>query len=254
MVKKKVVTTTTVTEEIIETNEKTLVVCLLDRSGSMTGVIGAAIEKFNEFLSGQQALPDKADITIALFDDQYELLYENVDIKKVSKLTRDQWNPRGMTRLNDAIGKTITTVKNDVQKLSKKDRPDKILVVITTDGFENDSREYTKDGIKKLIKDCEKEEWSFLYLAADQDAFQASAQYGISAGNTFNFSNTTAGNAVMYSAVADAATSYRSASVSGAGFSTLKKNLLTTKTDEEDENLVDNTTTNSVTTESENKA
>lgn len=249
MVKKKVVTTTTVTEEIIETNDKTLIVCLLDRSGSMSGVIGSAIEKFNEFLNSQQVLPDKTDMTIALFDDQYELLYENVNIKKVSPITKDQWYPRGMTRLNDAIGKTITTVKNDIQKLSKKDRPDKVLVVITTDGFENDSKEYTLDGVKKLIKGCENDEWTFLYLAANQDAFQVGTSYGISAGNTFTFSNTSVGNAVMYSAVSNATSSFRGASVGTSSYNKLKKNLLTTS--EEDENLVITTTSDSTT---ENKA
>jgi uncharacterized protein YegL len=241
MVKKKVVTTTTVTEEIIETNDKTLIVCLLDRSGSMAGVISSAIEKFNEFLSGQQALPDKADMTIALFDDQYELLYENVNIKKVNPITKEQWYPRGMTRLNDAIGKTISVVKNDIQKLSKKDRPDKVLFVITTDGLENDSKEYTLNDIKSLIKGCENDEWTFLYLAANQDAFQVGTSYGISAGNTFTFSNTSAGNAVMYSAVHDASTSIRGASVGTSSYNYLKKNLLT-KTDE-DEGVVNTSTT-----------
>lgn len=227
MGKKKKIVTTTTTEEIIETNEKTLIVCLLDRSGSMSGVITAAIEKFNEFLHSQQILPDRADMTIALFDDQYELLYENVNVKDVRFITRDQWTPRGMTRLNDAIGKTINTVKRDIQRLNKKDRPDKVLVVITTDGIENDSKEYTSHQVRNLISECEKEEFTFLYLAANQDAFAVGGQYGISKGNTFNFANTTSGNATMYNAVSAAATSYRGISTQSVNYSHMKKSLLT---------------------------
>jgi hypothetical protein len=110
--KKKVtttVTTTTVTETIVPVNEKTHIICILDRSGSMGSIIGASISGFNEFLGKQKALPDKATITVALFDDQYNILYDNIDIKNAEKLTTSTWVPRGMTALYDAIGKTINT-------------------------------------------------------------------------------------------------------------------------------------------------
>lgn len=231
MGKKKIVTTTTtVTEEIIETNvnEKTLIVCLLDTSGSMAhnNAIDAAISKFNEFLNKQQLLPDRANMSVILFDDQYDVLYDNIDIKKIKPITKDEWHPRGMTRLNDAIGKTINNVKSDQNRLGKKYLADKIMVVITTDGLENDSQEYTTDGVKSLIKDCEKNEWTFLYLAANQDAFAVGSTYGISKGNTFNFLNTHAGNETMYATLDNATTRYRNMSVSSASFLQDKESLI----------------------------
>jgi len=253
MGKKKVVTTTTtVTEEIIETNvnEKTLIVCLLDTSGSMAhnNAIDAAISKFNEFLNKQQLLPDRANMTVILFDDQYDVLYDNVDIKKIKPITKDEWFPRGMTRLNDAIGKTINNVKKEQNTLGKKYLVDKIMVVITTDGLENDSQEYTTDGVKSLIKDCEKNEWTFLYLAANQDAFAIGSTYGISKGNTFTFSNTRAGNEVMYATLDNATTRYRSMSVSSASFLQDKKSLIS----EEDEKDVKDSLSNQNTTTKNN--
>jgi uncharacterized protein YegL len=242
MGKKKIVTTTTtVTEEIVETNEKTLIACLLDTSGSMSGAIDGAIVKFNEFLNKQQLLPDRADMTVVIFDDQYDILYDNVDVKKVKPITKQQWHPRGMTRLNDAIGKTVNNIKNEQEKLSKKDRADKFLVVITTDGLENDSKEYTTDAIKSLIKDCEKNEWTFLYLAANQDAFAVGSTYGISKGNTFNFANNDVGNGIMYATLDNATTRYRSMSVSSASFLQDKESLIAEEEDK-DSGLLQNQT------------
>src|ERR1035437_10775818 len=133
--KKKKVTTTTVTtvieETVVPTNEKTHIICILDRSGSMGSIIGASISGFNEFLGKQKALPDKATITVVLFDDQYEILYDNVDIKNAELLNDEIWKPRGMTALYDAIGKTIKTEKGKFTLLCKKE-PFKGFVCIFT--------------------------------------------------------------------------------------------------------------------------
>jgi len=165
MAKKKVVTKTVVTEEII-TDEKTQIVCILDRSGTMSSIINTAIDGFNEYLNKQKQLEDDATITVALFDDQYDLLYDNVPIKEVEPFTKDVWYPRGMTALHDAIGKTIETVRGNHKKMKKKDRPDKVLVCIVTDGLENYSKEYNLNDIVKLTRECEADGWNFVYLYA----------------------------------------------------------------------------------------
>ena len=73
-------------------------------------------------------------------------------------MTRKEWSPRGSTSLYDAIGRTINTIADELNSLKKKDRPNKILVAIVTDGYENTSSEYTADMVKKLIKEKENEE------------------------------------------------------------------------------------------------
>lgn len=196
MQKKKVkkTTTTVVTEEIINTNEKTQIVCVLDRSGSMGSIIEDAIGGFNEFIREQKKLEDEATMTVALFDDKYELLFNNIPIPEVPEFTRETWSPRGMTALYDAIGKTINDVKIANSKLDKSDRPDKVLFCIITDGLENRSQEFKSGMIRTMIEECEKEHgWSFVYLAANQDAFNVGSTFGISAGNTYNFMATSDG-------------------------------------------------------------
>jgi hypothetical protein len=222
---KKVTTTTTVTEEFISTNEKTHIICILDRSGSMSSIIGDSIGGFNTFLKEQKKLPDEATITVALFDDKYDLLYDNVDIKKAEELTEKTWMPRGMTALYDAIGKTISNEKANFVKLGDE-KPAKVLVCIVTDGLENASKEYNKDNIKKLIKQCEEEDWNFIYLAANQDAMTVGSGFGISTSNTYTYTANSVGVANMSMTLNNASFSYRSMSSNDADFKKKSKNLI----------------------------
>ena len=238
MARKKVVTKTTITEEIIEERiegEKTQIICVLDRSGSMGNIIDDAIGGFNEFIQEQKKLPDEATLTVALFDTQYDLIYDNVDIKKVEEITRDSWSPRGMTALYDAIGKTINNVKNTHASMKKKNRPDKVLFCVVTDGFENSSREFSSENVKTLIKDCEKNDWRFIYLAANQDAFDVGTSFGFSGGNTYNFMATPDGAQNMSMTLSNASVAYRGMSTSDDNFKTKSKTLMDDEGVKEDE-------------------
>jgi hypothetical protein len=227
--KRKVITTvtTTVTKEVISTplNEKTHIICILDRSGSMSSIMSDSIGGFNTFLKQQKALPDKATITVALFDDKYDLLYDNVDIKRAEELTNKVWYPRGTTALFDAIGKTINNEKLNFARLGSE-APAKVLVCVVTDGLENASREYKRSDIQNLIRQCENDDWNFIYLAANQDAFAVGMSFGISAGNTFTYTPTAAGVSFMSATLNCATTSYRGMSSSNTDFKTKSKSLI----------------------------
>jgi len=221
------VTTTTVTEEIVKvlTNNKTHIICILDRSGSMASIMNDSIGGFNTFLKQQRELPGEATISVALFDDKYELVYDNVDIKKAENLTDKIWFARGTTALYDALGKTINTEKANLAKFGDE-KPAKVLVCIVTDGQENASHEFKIDDIRKLIKDCEDDNWNFLYLAANQDAFAVGSSFGVSVGNTLNFTASGAGVGQMYNTAFASATSYRSMDVNSNNFKKMSKSLV----------------------------
>jgi len=240
--KKKVTTvTTTVTKtEYLSTNEKTHIICILDRSGSMSSIMDDSIGGFNMFLKQQRDLPDEATISVALFDDKYELIYDNVDIKEAKDLTKEIWYPRGTTALYDAICKTINGEKAKLAKLGNE-APAKVLVCIVTDGYENASRENTQDHTKSLIKQCEKDDWNFVYLAAGQDAFSVGQSFGMSVGNTLNYTASADGVFTMSSQLSDVTTSYRSMSSSDANFKTKSKKLI----NDDDVNII--TTNNTLT-------
>lgn len=236
---KKIIKKTIITEEI-DSENKTLIVCILDRSGSMSGIIDDAIGGFNEFLNKQKKLDDDATMSVVLFDDRYEMLYNNVDLREVKKMTRDVWSPRGMTALYDAIGRTINDVDNELKKLKKKNRPDKILVAIVTDGQENSSTEYDHSDIQKLIKKKEKDDWQFVYLGANQDAFSVGTYLGFAGGNTFSYTNTSTGNYQMFGSLSNATTKYRNISKSDANYAVTSNKLFIDDDETENENNENN--------------
>ena len=236
MAKKKITkkVTTEITEEVIKTNEKTHIICILDGSSSMTGIIDESISAFNAFLKEQKELPDEATITVAIFNSphNYKVLYDNINIKNAEELDRTVWSPQGMTALYDAIGKTIKKDKEKLKKLGDK-APDKVLVCIVTDGEENCSRKYKLEDIKKLIKKREKKDWNFMYLAANQDAFQVGTSFGVSAGNTYTYEANTKGVMDMTQKLSYATTNYRGMSKDSVTFASSAKDLLSEDNDKE---------------------
>ena len=124
-------------------------VFILDRSGSMQGLESDTIGGYNSMLLKQKKeKTGKVSVTTVLFDDQYELLYNQVPIDKIAPMTEKEYYVRGSTALLDAIGKTIMQIKANQDK---KGNSEKVLFVIITDGMENASREYRLDTVKKLI-------------------------------------------------------------------------------------------------------
>jgi len=246
-------TTVTKTETIIPTNERTHIICILDSSGSMSSIMKDSIGGFNTFLQEQRELPDEATITVALFDTNrnYQVLYDNVDIKKAKDLTSKEWYPRGLTALYDAVGKTINTDKARLARLGDE-APSKVLVCVVTDGYENDSKEYQQSDIKKLIKECEKDDWNFIYLAANQIASEVGQGFGISSSNTYTYTADSVGVENMSMTLTSAAVNYRGMSSSDADFKVRSKSLIEDDDKDEPENFgtltVDNTTGNVTTT------
>ena len=153
---------------------------ILDRSGSMGSIKSSTIKGFNFFLRDQQKDEFKSIISLMQFDDIYEVVYEAKNVNHVQNLNCDTFIPRGMTALLDAIGTTITSIKKRIKKLPKTERPANVVIAIITDGMENASRKYTREEIFKMIrKREEKDQWKFVFLAANQDAVYEGSKFGI---------------------------------------------------------------------------
>ena len=178
-------------------------VFILDRSGSMGGLESDTIGGYNSMLSKQKKeKTGKVSVTTVLFDDQYELLYNQVPIEKVSPMTEEEYYVRGSTALLDAIGKTVMQVKANQDK---KEIKDKVLFVIITDGMENASREYRAEQVKKLIEERkEKDNWEFLFLGANIDAIGAAKDLGIDSSRAVRFKSDKKGTAKNYEVLNEA--------------------------------------------------
>lgn len=169
----------------------------------MGGLESDTIGGFNAFIEKQNQLEGETIITAVLFDDKYEILWNGVDASK-ARLTDNEYFVRGCTALLDAVGKSILDVGYRLSKTNEDERPGKVIFVITTDGLENASREFTYEKVKELIKhQQEKYCWEFIFLGANIDAAKEADSIGISMDNAFNFEASKTGVEKMYCMVCE---------------------------------------------------
>ena len=189
----------------------TELVFILDRSGSMAGLEADTIGGFNAMLAKQQKAVGEAIVTTVLFDHQYELLHDRINVKGISPMTDEDYEVRGTTALLDAIGFTIQKIVNVQKKTSDEERAEKVLFVITTDGMENASHEFTADKIKKMVQHQKvKYGWEFLFLGANIDALTTAAKFGIEEDFAVDYHSDEVGTQLNYEAVNEAVCNIRS--------------------------------------------
>jgi uncharacterized protein YegL len=165
----------------------TAIYFVLDRSGSMYSCVDDTIGGFNSFVDKQKQDNPGGTMSLFLFSDVVENVYQNKSIKDVENLTKESYFPCGSTSLCDAIGHTIKFAEKDTQNENK-------IVVILTDGFENTSKKYTKAHINDLI-DHHTPQWQFVFLAANQDAIQTASGFGIAPASAMTFGQQQVGEA-----------------------------------------------------------
>ncbi len=192
---------------------------VLDRSGSMEVVKADTIGGFNTFLKSQKEAVGEANLTLAQFDTEYELVHSGKPIKDVPELTDKIFVPRGMTALLDAIGRSINATGARLANTPEENRPAKVIFVILTDGEENSSHEFTKEKINEMIKhQTETYKWDFVFLGANQDAIKTGTSYGISANSSLSYKADAYGTKTVFDSMAVNMSNYRSGSVSGQSF------------------------------------
>ena len=175
---------------------------VLDRSGSMSSVKTDTIGGFNEFLKSQKDCPGEAILTLAQFDDRYEIVHDGKNIQDVPPLDDKTFVPRGNTALLDAIGRTINATGARLSILHEDSRPSKVIFVILTDGQENASKELTREKVMEMIKhQTEAYKWDFVFLGANQDAIQAGMSMGILAGNSMTYAANAKGTGAAFRSV-----------------------------------------------------
>lgn len=188
----------------------TELVFILDKSGSMSGLESDTIGGYNALLKKQQEEPGEAIVTTVLFDDNYELLHDRINIKGICPITEKDYFVGGCTALLDAIGKTIHKIGNAQKRTSEEQRADKVMFVITTDGMENASREYNYEKIKAMVqRQKEKYGWEFIFLGANIDAVSTAARFGITADRAANYNADGEGTRLNYETVSNAVSELR---------------------------------------------
>ena len=212
---------------------KAMICLILDRSGSMSGKETDVIGGVNTFLDEQKALPDPASVAMVRFDsggvERFRAMQPLADAKHI---TAADYQPRGGTPLLDAIGKTLVDMDADW----KTENPDRAVLVIITDGQENESREYTKAKIKEMIESRQASgKWAIVYMGANVDAFAEAGSMGFAAANTAGYVNTSKGIHSAYAAMSESVSNTR---MTGA---TLSANLGRNIAEDDDAKIVQTT-------------
>lgn len=191
---------------------------ILDKSGSMGTLTDQVLSGFEEYLNTLKKKNVGGKFYLTLFDSEsIEKPYQGTDLKDVKPLTKDTYRPLGMTPLYDAVVKTVKQMEKEIEDM---DDNTAVSVVIMTDGYENDSREYNEKDMSDLVKKLTKKgNWTFAYMGANQDAWAVANKFGISQGNTMSWASTGKGTRSAFSSLANASAQYTvaMAAVVGSG-------------------------------------
>ncbi|MBO4382490.1 MAG: VWA domain-containing protein, partial [Clostridia bacterium] len=149
----------------------TELVFILDKSGSMSGLEADTIGGFNAMIEKQKKEEGEAFVSTLVFDTRVEVIHDRLPLDKVPELTEKEYFVGGCTALLDAVGGAIHHIGNIHKYARPEDVPEKTLFVITTDGMENASREYSYERVKRMIeRQQDRYGWEFLFLGANIDA------------------------------------------------------------------------------------
>lgn len=188
----------------------TELVFILDRSGSMTNLTEDTIGGFNSMIEKQKKEEGECLVSLVLFDDRNEVIFDRVPLKDVPPLTEKEYFTRGSTALLDALGGAIHHIGNVHKYAREEDVPENTMFVITTDGMENSSRVYSSDKVKAMItKERDKYGWEFLFLGANIDAVETADRYGIRRDRAVRYSWDGEGVALEYEILSKAVNTYR---------------------------------------------
>ena len=193
----------------------THIAIVIDRSGSMASMAKDVIGGFNTLIKDQKTVEGEATITMAQFDDIYEIVHDFAPVKNVEELTNKTFVPRGSTALLDAMGKTMEEVRGKVLDMKSDEQPAKVIFVFITDGEENASSKYNRSQIFQMIKDLKGKEqnneinWEFVFIGANQDAIQEGGSMGFRAAASMTFDASGDGADLAFKSLSKSLTTYR---------------------------------------------
>lgn len=190
---------------------------LIDESGSMKRNRSSVVDGFNEFIEAMRDEKGELLVSLTMFDSRQgpwvRRKFDDVPIGDVSPLTFADYEPRGLTPLNDALFETVEALGSRVRK------KENAIVVVMTDGEENQSRHHPGPRgaaeVKDLISRCEDDGWAFIYLGANHDVWAQGGSLGVNAATSFAFTSSPQGTNSAMLAAASNVNAYRTRGTAG---------------------------------------
>lgn len=203
---------------------------VVDRSGSMQSIAHDVIGGLNTLLDAQRN-DGEVTVTITRFDQEYEVTHKMQDLRTLDKLPMDYLLPRGMTALNDAVGRTVVSVGESLRDLPEDQRPSKVVFVILTDGQENASREFTKTQVADMVKhQRENYSWEFMFMGCGEDSMLGGKDLQIDDGSSVNYAANSVSVRNLFSYAASNIASYRASTSADLSFSEDQRNDISQST------------------------
>jgi hypothetical protein len=181
---------------------------ILDESGSMESIKKPIISGFNELVQSIKGIEKKFPeqehyITFVTFNSAGRKVIHFTDpVAKLKKINSSTYKPDEMTPLYDAMGTSITSLRNAIDKQTDYN----VLVTVLTDGLENSSKEYTGNAIKKLVENLKMEGWTFTYIGTDHDVETVATSISIT--NVMYFEKDSGGVKEMFAKESNARANY----------------------------------------------
>lgn len=185
------------------TKDRTQLVFIIDRSGSMGGLERDTVGGFNSVLRQNRELPGECLVTTILFSTDVTVLHDAVPLQQVKDMTMHDYVPGGCTALLDAMG-------NAINRMLWQEEPGRVQFVIITDGEENSSREYSLEKIRSMVtRLTQQNHWDFLFLGANMDAISTAGRMGIAPSRAVDAFADTESTVLQYKAVTCANLAFR---------------------------------------------
>lgn len=197
-----------------ETKEKKeYVLFVLDKSGSMESIRTETINGVNEQIQElkKTAKEIQTFVSLVTFDSTVQFVRWNIPLTEFNELSQNEYVPDGMTAMLDAVGQSVSRLKNEVN--DKVDNTS-FLVIIVSDGAENNSGEYDWTKVASIIGEAKaKKNWTITYMGANQDLSVISKQMNIDLGNITTWTTTTTGTDMAYQNMNNSVSNYRNSRV-----------------------------------------
>jgi uncharacterized protein YegL len=182
----------------------------LDESGSMAGCKRQTLDGLNEQIQELKKHSEiETTITLVTFagDKDIKVKYSAKPLAEIECIKDEEYNPDGGTAMYDGVARLLNELQNKVEDNDSTT----YVVMVVSDGEENQSREYDSAKVAEMIKTRqETKRWTINYLGANQDINRIKRSLGVASGCAFTYQSTGLGTSQMWDTAVNSTRNYYS--------------------------------------------